>query len=213
MRNYRLLLIVGACFTLLILGSMTSNTSAQPPAFKPPTHTPIPTNAPPTNTPGGSPTNTPVPVPSSTPVVGAGGIQLTLNSGWSLQSSSMVAQTGAVISTTGFVPQGWYPITAPASVIAGLLQNNVYPDPYFGTNFQLINAANFSVPWWYRNAFTLPASENGKRVWLKFEGLNYRASVWLNGVQLSDGNTTVGPFRTFEFDVTANINYTGTNVL
>src|SRR5262249_34885159 len=100
------------------------------------------------------------------------GFSTALKSGWLLQSSAKVSQAGNVISTGGYQPQGWYPITAPASVIAGLLQNNVYPDPYFGTNFQLINAADFSVPWWYRNTFTLPSSEAGKRVWIKFNGLS-----------------------------------------
>src|SRR5690348_5245287 len=94
MRTYRLLVLFGICFFLLILGTTVTNTAAQPPAYRPPTNTPIPTNGPPTNTPV-----PPTPAPSATPVVGVGGIQQTLNSGWAIQSSSNVTQAGAVIST------------------------------------------------------------------------------------------------------------------
>ncbi|MGA3008443.1 MAG: hypothetical protein ABSE59_11200, partial [Opitutaceae bacterium] len=96
--------------------------------------------------------------------------QFTLSTGWSLQSSAKITQAGGAISTPGFQPTGWYPITVPATIVAGLLQNNVYADPYYGQNLSLINAADFTPAWWYRTEFTLPSSENGKRVWLKLEG-------------------------------------------
>jgi len=147
------------------------------------------------------------------PPPGEGGIQMTLATGWSLRSSAQVTQGGAVVSTTSFQPQGWFPVTLPASVIAGLLQNNVYPDPFYGKNLDLINPNDFSVPWWYRGTFTLPSSENGKRVRLKLEGINYSAEVWFNGSQIANGNTAVGPYRAFEFDVTSLASYTGVNVI
>ncbi len=107
--------------------------------------------------------------PPPPPPPGEGGVQMTLAAGWTLQSSSQVPQAGSVVSTTSYQPQGWYPVTLPASVIAGLLQNNVYADPFYGKNLDLINANAFSVPWWYRGTFILPTSENGKRVRLKLE--------------------------------------------
>ncbi len=143
----------------------------------------------------------------------AAATQLTLSTGWSLQSSTKATQTGNVISTAGFQASGWYPITIPATVVAGLLQNNVYADPFYSKNLSLINPTDFTPAWWYRTEFTLPLSENGKRVWLKLEGLNYRANVWFNGTQLSTTTSTVGPFRSFEFDVTSLVNYTGSNAL
>ncbi len=171
------------------------------------TSTPAPTFVPPGAS-GGAGT-----VTTAATTTTAGGIQMTLNDGWTLQSSAKVTATGATLSTATFQPTGWYGVTLPASVIAGLLQNNVYPDPYYGTNFQQINANDFSVPWWYRGTFTLPSSEAGKRVWIKFQGLNYRAAIWLNGTQISDGNTTVGPFRTFELDITPYVSYSSPNVI
>lgn len=37
-------------------------------------------------------------------------------------------------------------------------------------------------PWiWYRRSFTVPAAWKGKRVWLRFQAVDYRAWVWVNG--------------------------------
>ena len=128
-------------------------------------------------------------------------MRIDLRDGWQLQSSARVDQAGAAISTPEFHPQNWVPISVPATVIAGLLQNGVYPDPFFGRNLDLIQAGDFDLPWWYRKEFTLPAGQNG-RIWLNFEGINYRANVWLNGAQIADSEQVVGPFRQYEMDVT-----------
>src|SRR5579862_3680678 len=73
-----------------------------------------------------------------------------LAEGWTLQSSEKISAKGEVISTPLFKPAGWYPITVPATVIAGLLQNNVYPDPFFGENLERINKRDFVPSRWYR---------------------------------------------------------------
>jgi len=142
-----------------------------------------------------------------------------LEQGWEIQSSAKVKEPGAVLSTAAFKPQGWYPATVPATVLAALVSDHVYPDPYFGTNLRSIpgttypvgsNFANlpmpsdspFAVPWWYRTEFNLPASYQGKNLWLHFNGINYRASVWLNGVQVANSAQMAGMWRLFEFNVT-----------
>jgi exo-1,4-beta-D-glucosaminidase len=106
-----------------------------------------------------------------------------LTSGWALRSATGVTDTGAAISHVGYSTSGWYPVTLPSTVLAGLVANNVYSNIYFGTNLQ-------SVPdltgqnWWYRGQFSAPASSAGQAYWLRFKGISYRAQVWLNGVQL-----------------------------
>ena len=40
------------------------------------------------------------------------------------------------------------------------------------------------------------------RVWLNFKAINYRADVWLNGVQIADREHFVGSFSRYRFDVT-----------
>ena len=123
-----------------------------------------------------------------------------LTSGWSLRSANNVTDTGATISQPGYSTTGWYPITAPSTVLAGLVANNVYQNIYFGTNLQ-------SVPdltgqnWWYRGQFTAAATSAGQAYWLRFKGISYRAQIWLNGTQL-DANA-VGTMAQHEYNVTS----------
>src|ERR1041384_7518696 len=69
----------------------------------------------------------PTPAPSS---------KLLLNSGWQLQSSSQVKDGGNTISTPQYRPQKWYPVTLPMTVARALVQNKVFPEPYFGMNLR-----------------------------------------------------------------------------
>ncbi|MDW8131211.1 MAG: glycoside hydrolase family 2 TIM barrel-domain containing protein [Bryobacterales bacterium] len=55
-------------------------------------------------------------------------------------------------------------------------------------------------PWiWYRRSFTVPEAWRGKRVWLRFQAVDYRAWVWVNGqyVGFHEGGSTP-----FGFDIT-----------
>ena len=144
---------------------------------------------------------------------------LTLRDGWSLQSSGKVDARGEVLSSTKFQPTGWYNVSVPTTVVSALVKHNVYPDPYYGMNLRSIpgttypigvNFSNipmqqdspFIIPWWYRKVFTLPASYQGKTIWLDFGGINYRANIWLNGKQIANSNDVAGAWRTYEFNIT-----------
>jgi exo-1,4-beta-D-glucosaminidase len=144
---------------------------------------------------------------------------LALRDGWNLQSSCKVEAKGENVSTLAFQPKDWYAVTVPTTVVAALVKQKVYPDPFFGTNLRSFPGvtypigANFSnipmqpdspfiVPWWYRKEFVLPASFKGKTIWLNFGGINYRANIWLNGKQLAKSEDAAGAWRTYEFDIT-----------
>src|SRR6202035_3496729 len=120
--------------------------------------------------------------------------RLPLHEGWSLQTSAKVEAKGEVISTPQFSPRGWHQVTVPTTVVAALVKDKTFPDPLFGTNLRDFPGvsypigANFSniamapdspyaVSWWYRKQFALPATYKGKTVWLKFNGINYRANI------------------------------------
>jgi exo-1,4-beta-D-glucosaminidase len=70
----------------------------------------------------------------------------------------------------------------------------------------------YRCPWWYRNEFVLPQAEAG-RTWLHFDGLNYRANVWLNGKQVAASDDIAGAFRTYDLDVSDKAVRGGLNVL
>ena len=160
---------------------------------------------------------------SSTPTI-------TLKSGWELQSSCKVDVGGDVLSTPKFRSQGWYVTDVPTTVLAALVNNKVYPDPYFGMNLRSLpgvtypigtNFSNlpmqqdspFLVPWWYRKQFVIPESFRGGTIWVQFEGINYGANIWLNGKELAKSDEVVGARRSYEFNVTATALPGTTNVL
>jgi exo-1,4-beta-D-glucosaminidase len=146
-------------------------------------------------------------------------LRLELTKGWTLQSSVHVPQKGDVISQEGFETSGWYRTSVPSTVLAALVNNNVYRDPYYGMNLRSIPGASypigknfsnlpmppdspFDVPWWYRTSFQLPANVAGKQIWMHFGGINYRATIWLNGRQIAGPDQVAGMWRTYDFNVT-----------
>ncbi len=147
--------------------------------------------------------------------------RIELRQAWHIQSSAKVTGGGGAISTAGYKPVGWYAARVPTTVLAALVANKVYPDPYFGMNLRSIPgtdsyaiAANFAriemrddspfkVAWWYRTEFRLPTAPRGSHVALHFDGINYRASVWLNGRRIATPADVAGAYRLYEFDVTS----------
>jgi exo-1,4-beta-D-glucosaminidase len=123
-----------------------------------------------------------------------------LKTGWSLRSADAVTDPGSVVSQVGYGTAGWYPVTLPSTVLAGLVANGVYKDIFFGTNLQAVPDLT-TQSWWYRGEFTAPASTAAAQAyWLRFEGISYRAQIWLNGTQL-DANA-VGTMVAHDYDVT-----------
>jgi exo-1,4-beta-D-glucosaminidase len=150
----------------------------------------------------------------------SGSSDLFLRKNWSIASSADVREGGAAISIPGYATRDWYPATVPTTVLNALANDQVYPDPYTGMNLRSIPGTNYPLfedfanlmmppgspfrhAWWYRTEFTLPAEFRGKTLWLAFDGINYRANVWLNGVQVATSDQLAGMWRLFEFDVTA----------
>lgn len=125
-----------------------------------------------------------------------------LTNGWTIQSADVVSEPGGVISTTAFTPKQWYPATAPSTVCGTLVDDKVYPDPFFGTNLAALSTnTEFNDPWWYRKEFNI-ASEPDGQTWLNFDGINYRANIWVNGKQIADTNQVIGAYRTYQFNIT-----------
>src|SRR5947209_65884 len=120
--------------------------------------------------------------PSAAPLVSTA----ELSSGWALRSATSVTDTGPAISQVGYSTTGWYPISIPSTVLAGLVANNVYQNIYFGTNLQSVPDLT-AQNWWYRGEFAAPATTAGQVYWLRFKGISYRAQIWLNGTEI-DGN-------------------------
>lgn len=127
---------------------------------------------------------------------------INLNDIWFLQSSEKVKAGGGEISQPGFKIEGWYPAVVPSTVMGTLVQNNVYADIFVGENLKAVPTQPFEVSWWYRREFVVPPGPGTRHARLEFDGINYRANVWLNGKKVADAATTFGAFRRFSIDVT-----------
>ncbi|MGD0009102.1 MAG: sugar-binding domain-containing protein [Terriglobia bacterium] len=153
-----------------------------------------------------------------------------LKEGWRIQSSAKTKASGEQIASKGFDAGSWYPAAIPSTVLAALVENKVYPDPYFGKNLRSIPGTSYSigqnfsnipmpddspfrVSWWYRTEFSLSKNLRGKEIRLNFEGINFRANLWLNGKLIADSKKVAGAWRLFEFNVTGNVKVGETNVL
>jgi len=66
----------------------------------------------------------------------------------------------------------------------------------------MVSDSFFQADFWYRNEFSLPPEFSGKRVWLNFDGINWKAEVFLNGEKLGRID---GAFIRGRFDVTAKL--------
>ena len=86
------------------------------------------------------------------------------------------------------------------------LQVALYPDqPYWGNNLREINHS----AWFYKRSFVAPLATY-KRARLVFEGVDYYASIWLNGHYVGQHE---GHFTPFAFDVTGLVRPGAENVL
>ena len=142
-----------------------------------------------------------------------------LNTGWQLHTGCKLEGAGAQISSDAFKPSDWISVTAPSTVLAAQVAAGQFKDPYFGMNLRSIpgtsyaigkNFSNLPMPadspyacdWWYRKTFSVPAAAHGKRVWLHFAGINYRANIWLNGKLVATDRQIAGAYRTYDLNAT-----------
>lgn len=132
-------------------------------------------------------------------LVSTGDNSFIINKGWELIEAEKTSKDGAKISSGEIKTDDWYNATVPGTVLTTLVDQGVYPDPYFGLNNLAIPDDLARKDWWYQNEFAKPKMKQGERVWLLFNGINYAASVWLNGKKLG---SIKGAFIRGEFEIT-----------
>jgi exo-1,4-beta-D-glucosaminidase len=137
---------------------------------------------------------------------------IALKDDWFIRPTAEVEAEGAVISAPGLDLDGWYSASVPTTVMAALRANGEYPDVFVGKNLESIPRERFAGSWWYRTEFDLPDEKSIACSRLGFDGINYRADIWLNGQRIASREQVFGSFRTFEFDVTSAV-VPGRNVL
>ncbi len=122
-----------------------------------------------------------------------------ISKGWELIAANQLKSTGEDISNLNFKSNSWLNATVPGTVLTTLVDQGVYPDPYFGLNNLAIPDSLARMDWWYRTTFKVTQQQaQMKDSWLIFKGINYQAEIFLNGKKLGK---IKGAFTKGEFNV------------
>lgn len=103
----------------------------------------------------------------------------------------------------------WYQGSVPGSVHHDLLQLGDLPDPYFERNSLLAEWVPERT-WIYKKSFHADPSWQGRRVQLHFEGIDYEATVFINGVRVGSHE---GMYTPAVFEVGDRLKYGEENLL
>lgn len=126
---------------------------------------------------------------------------------WKMISSGDVTSPAEKLSMPGFNTEEWLTAIVPGTVLNSLVYNKKYPEPYYGINNKLesnlipdisVTGRDFYT-YWFRTEFIIPLSFKGKNIWVRPEGINYRAEIWVNGHLVS---VMTGMFTDDYIDIT-----------
>lgn len=153
---------------------------------------------------------------------------------WKIISTTQLTAGAAEVSTSGFSDKNWIDARVPTSVLGALVKAKIYPDPHFDLNNMKIPDASdafnkknnlskysylkgvenpFKDPYWFRTSFRVPTEHAQRRVWLNFDGINYRADVFVNGRQIANSRKMAGMFLRFNYDITEYVKRNEENII
>ncbi len=138
------------------------------------------------------------------------GRQVLSGGAWKLQRGPQVPDAGEAISAAGYRDGAWIPATVPGTALTSYLNVGAIPDPNYGGNQLQISDSFFYADFWYRTEFQAPLSRPGGLQWLKLEGINWKADVFLNGAKVGHVD---GAFARAQIDVTGKLKPGATNAL
>jgi exo-1,4-beta-D-glucosaminidase len=149
-------------------------------------------------------------------------MMMQLDDGWLLQSAAKVKAPGETVSVHSYAAKGWTPAVVPGTVVGALVKSGTLADPMVGATMEsfegfkggqdrlhtlmpLPDESPYRKPWWFRNVFRCRRPRAGRRTWLKLEGINYRANVWLNGTRVGTDAHVRGLFKRVPIDITRHL--------
>jgi hypothetical protein len=150
--------------------------------------------------------------PAAMPAATANGTLNLAGGRWKVQRAGYngMQDSGEVLAGFGFKDDSWVVATVPGTVLTSYLNAGAIPDPNYGQNQLHISDSFFFADFWYRTEFVVPAARAGKAMMLNFEGINWKADVYLNGTHLGRVD---GGFMRGRFDVTSKLVPGKTNAL
>ncbi|MGF7144530.1 hypothetical protein HNQ56_002961 [Anaerotaenia torta] len=119
-------------------------------------------------------------------------------------------ELGMRIASERYDTSGWLPAVVPGTVFYSYVRAGAVADPCFEDWQRCASDSHFKSDFWYRTSFTVPGNKKGQRVWLNFDGINWKARVFLNGAYVGAVN---GGFTRGRFDISSLIRYGEENSL
>jgi len=111
-----------------------------------------------------------------------------LSDGWKVQSSQTKKS---------------YKAQVPSTIMGTLTQNGLYKGILEGVAYKQYDSKPFDCSWWYRRDFSLKGLGSDEHVLLVFDGICYRANVFVNGTLVASKDTLYGSFRRHVLDITS----------
>ena len=150
-------------------------------------------------------------VPQPKPALPRKGMEQELSGGaWKLVRASALPDTvslGERLSSPDFDDTAWMVATVPGTVLGSYVADGAVLHPNYQDWQLYISDAYFKSDFWYRNSFE--AHPDTPRQFLCFDGINYKARIFLNGKAVG---AIESAFDAARFDVTG-ILQEGTNYL
>ena len=139
--------------------------------------------------------------------------------GWKLRKPDGLTLFGEDICNENYDTSNWIDTKIAMSLVGSLYEAGETDDVYFGKN--MFNSEGFKTeakthfswhpmpknspykyPFWYRCEFDINDIDDKRRFWLKFNGINFRAEIWLNSKRIASEAGCAGSYRTYDIDIT-----------
>ncbi|HET7734323.1 MAG TPA: beta galactosidase jelly roll domain-containing protein, partial [Paludibacter sp.] len=129
---------------------------------------------------------------------------------WKIKPQADVASDSVNILQPGYNTSSWVRAVVPGTVFSSYVNAGLEKDPNFGDNIYKVDKAKYDRSFWYRTEFVVSESFTKEKIWLNFKGVNRKADVYLNGINIGLLN---GFMDKGKFDITKIVRKQGKNVL
>jgi len=147
------------------------------------------------------------------PAPAADGSQELTGGDWTIARAEYMTETGEQLSVGAYDDSGWIPAKVPGTALMSYIKAGIIPDTNFDMNLQQVSDTYFYSDWWYRTSFDIPSGKAGQKVYVNFNGINWKAKVFVNGHALSGDFDITGAYTRGKLDITAYANYGGKNYI
>lgn len=117
---------------------------------------------------------------------------------WKLTPQSAVGSDSMQLFNESYSTNNWVKALVPGAVFTAYVEAGIEKDPNWGDNIYQVDKKKYDRNFWYRTTFTVPQKTDGT-LWLNFEGINRRGTVYLNGTLLGRLN---GFMQHGKYDIT-----------